>query len=581
MSINLLNVAREHLSDHALKLISDKVGINPDNVSEVIGKAFPSLLALFGERAGSSEGAESVFNAVKDADAGILSNLTEAFSGDTAGLQEGGLNTIKTLFGDNLSSITDKIGQFSGISGNKAGGLLGLLTPLLSGMLKNQISANGLGASGLQSLLKGQKEHIAEVLGTGFMDKLGLGSLLAGLGGKACSTTSNIAGKACDTGSKVAGTVGNAGSKVGGAVTGAAAKTGSAVGGTATAVGSGATAAGKTAGGGLLKLIPIILLALLAFLLLKMCKRSEGGNILEKTGSALKDTGGAIVDGAKGAGSAVADGAGALGEGAQALGGAAVEGVKDAGSAVADGAGALGEGAQALGGAAVEGVKDAGSAVADGAGALGKGAQALGGAAVEGVKDAGNAVADGAGALGEGAQALGGAAVEGVKDAGNAVADEMKTEVPVKENSADSPNLSDKVKTFAEKLSSIDASDEQALDNVYKDLSADGSSSFLYRIPFQTGETGVPSAHQSALIAKLKAANPEATLVTIGYADTRGDEGANKRLSFGRAKEVGAWISKTLGNNTGIESFSMGETDRFSKSDFAKNRVVEVWQVTE
>jgi len=143
------------------------------------------------------------------------------------------------------------------------------------------------------------------------------------------------------------------------------------------------------------------------------------------------------------------------------------------------------------------------------------------------------------------------------------------------------PALSDKVRKFAHKLTSVNAEDEAALNKIYQDLANDGGSNFLYRIPFATGETGVPSAHQEALIAKLKAANPEATLVTIGYADTRGDDALNKRLSYGRAREVASWIKSTLGTESGLETFSMGETDRFSKDDFSKNRVVEVWQITE
>ena len=39
MSINLLDIAREHLTDGALKLIANKVGIDPNNIQETVGKA--------------------------------------------------------------------------------------------------------------------------------------------------------------------------------------------------------------------------------------------------------------------------------------------------------------------------------------------------------------------------------------------------------------------------------------------------------------------------------------------------------------------------------------------------------------
>jgi len=197
--------------------------------------------------------------------------------------------------------------------------------------------------------------------------------------------------------------------------------------------------------------------------------------------------------------------------------------------------------------------------------------------------------------LGEEAKGLGSSIVESIKDTGSALGEEVTglssgvvNDITVHEANGISSTpgdelnvtpLSEKVKIFSNKLKGINTSASTELDKVYKDFTADGTSSFLYRIQFQTGETGVPESHQEALIAKLKEATPEATLVTIGYADVRGDEITNTQLSYGRAQEVGTWIKNTLGNNTNIESFSIGETDRFSKSDYSKNRVVEVWEV--
>jgi len=51
-------------------------------------------------------------------------------------------------------------------------------------------------------------------------------------------------------------------------------------------------------------------------------------------------------------------------------------------------------------------------------------------------------------------------------------------------------------------------------------------------------------------------------------------------LSYQRAQAVGAWL-KAHGDGTNVETFSMGETDRFSKVDLAPNRVVEVWAIRE
>ncbi len=626
MAINLLDIAREHLTDGALKLIANKVGIDPNNIQETVGKVFPSLLASFGERAKSEEGAGLLLDTVKNTDSGFLDNLTGTLSGDTSSLQESGTNILGGLFGDNASSIVSQLGKFAGLSEGKAGGLLSLLTPVLTGILGKQVSSGGLGISGLQSLMKDQEAPIKGLLGDGFMSKLGLGGLTAGIGaglanagsgisgvgskvsGAASAAGDKVSGAVGSVGGKVSGAVGSAGSKVSGAVGSAGGKVSGAVGSAgskvsgavgaagSTVAGAGSKAAGavgsaassaSSGGGGFLKFLPLLLIPIIGFFLLKKCK---GGADL---GAGLKDATGSLTEGAKNLGGAAVDGVKAVGEGAADLGGAAVDGVKSAGEAVGDGVKAVGEGAADLGGAAVDGVKSAGEAVGDGVKAVGEGAADLGGAAVDGVKSAGEAVGDGVKAVGEGAANLGGAAIDGVKDAGEAVAEALTEETPTTEEPTEEEApateepakedgmapLSDNVKNFTEKLAAVDASDEAALTKVYDELSADGSSKFLYRIPFQTGETGVPTPHQEALIAKLKTASPDATLVTIGYADVRGDDALNKRLSLGRAEEVSAWIKNTLGGSTNLESFSMGETDRFSKSDYSKNRVVEVWQV--
>ena len=502
---------------------------------------------------------------------------------------------------------------------------MSLLAPVLTGIIGKQVASGGLNLSGIQSLLKDQDQHIKDVIGEGILDKLGFGGLIGGLGSTVFGAGDKISGFAAGAGDLVSEAVGSVGDKVtditeaasdtvtgaigsvgdkvsgvsgaagdaikgvgdkAGAVVGAAGdkvtdtvsavgdkagavvgsagekvsdavgsvgdKAGAVVGSVGDkvsgAVGSAGSAAHTTkkGGKGLLALIPLLLLGALAFFLFKQC------NPVAK-----------VTDAVEGAAGAVGDAANAVADGAADISSAAVDGVADAGSAIAEGANAAVDSAKDLGNAALEGVADAGDAITDGAASLGEGAKDLGKSALDILKGAGGAVAEGADAV-----------VESAKGTGEAVAEGAK-----KITTAEDPGLSEKVKMFADKLKGINPSDENALDQVYADFTADGSSSFLYRIPFQTGETGVPKPHQEALIAKLKTANPNATLVTIGYADVRGDDAANKKLSYGRAQEVGAWIKSTLGTDTNIESFSMGETDRFSKSDYSKNRVVEVWQV--
>ena len=721
MSLNLIEIAREHLSDDMLKLIADKVGLDPNQASGVVGKAFPSLLALFGERAKSDEGGEAIFNSVIEADTGILDNLTDSFSGDTSALQERGKGILNGIFGeDKLPSISNKIGLVSGISEDKAEGVLGMLTPYLSSLLGKQVKQEGLELSGFQNMLNSQEGAIKGVLGNN-LDKLGFAGLAAGLGGaftgasagvtnalgsiedkvtdtadgisdkvsgsinsvgdKVTEVTDGISDKVSGSinsvedkvtevtdgiGEKVSGSINSVGDKVtevtdgiGEKVSGSINSVGDKVTDTADGIGekvsgsinsvedkvaevtdgisdkvsgsidsvqdkvgsvvSGVGASAESApvaaeadvtspaqatsvnkGGGGFKWLFLLLIPILVFILIRKC---NPGEVVKEVGGAVSDgtkaVSSAVVDTTKSTGEVIGDSAKsvtdsavsgidsaseALSDGASALGDAA-DAVTDGVSAAGDEAKAIGEGAldgiKSIGTSITEGVENTSDAITEGTASLGEGAKSAGGAIVAGVKSLGDTIADGAAAASE-------AVTDGANTAGNAIAAGATAAGEAVTNGAsifgvptDGPQLSEKVKGFASKLSSIDSSDESKLDEVYSEFTADGSSGFLYRIPFSTGETGVPSSHQEALVAKLKTAKPNATLVTIGYADVRGDDAQNKQLSYGRAKEVGEWITTTLGSDRAIESFSMGETDRFSKTDYSKNRVVEVWQVTE
>ena len=644
MSINLIELAQEYFSDTVIEKISSSLGFDKDTAGNAIGKIFPSLMGLFGEKAQTPDGATQLFDTIKEADTDMLDNLGEAFSGDNTDIIDKGKGMLSSLLGGKLDSLTDIIGKIPGLSGDKAGGLMGLLAPVLTGMLGKQVKTGGLNASGLTSLLDDQKGHIAEYLGGDFTNKLGLGSFFSGVGavsgmlgsakdaacdiageasdavggvidsakdtvcsaaegaadsvkGAACSVggvvtgaagaakdvagdavdavggvvsgasgaVKGVAGSAAGAVSGVAGAAkdvaGDAVDAVGGAVSGAAGAAkdvaGSAAGavsGAAGAVGSGVSGAAaasvataEKAGGGLMKLLPIAGVGLLAFLGFKMCSgdgsksvadnlKSAAGDATSKVGGAMSEAGDAISGAANSAGDAMSEAGSSISD---AVGGA-VDATGDAISGAASSAG--------------DAMNETGSSIS---GVVGATLGSVGGA----MNNKGTAVAD---------------KVEGAVN--SAIGSDGDLALPSFVPTPDAEALSEKATALAHKLTRIQIPEGANIDELYAKLNAGGDSNFLYRITFATGETGVPEAHRKALIEKLQSVDPDATLVTIGYADTRGDDAQNKKLSYGRAKEVGAWI-KTVSKDSNLESFSMGETDRFSRTEFSKNRVVEVWQI--
>ena len=707
MSKNLIETAQGFLTESVISKIASSLGLEASSVNPIIEKAIPTLLGAIGLKAKSGEGAAELFESIAGADAGFVDNLDDQLTGDNTAIIEEGQNTLAGLLGNNFTFAKTALGAIPGLSSGKIGGVIGMLTPFLTGILKKETVEQNLDAAGLASLLDDQNSYIGSALGGDFLKKSGFGALASfgsiagGATGAVGAASSALSGAASSAGGAVSGASGAtraAGGAIGtaaGAAGGAVAGSARAVGGAASSLGSsaagGAAAAGQKGGGGLMKILPILLIAVLAFFGIKMCGKSpdltagasndgtapdsadvtNGGSAMNgegagaslgglkdgitdlgnKAANSVGDAAGSVTDGMKDAASATGDSLGGLRDGAADLGnsaldsagnaaGAMSDGMKDAANATGDALGGLRDGAAGLGnkaldsagnaaGAMSDGMKDAANATGDALGGLKGGAADLGnkalgsagdaaGAMSDGMKDAANATGDALGGLKGGAADLGNKALGSAGDAAGAVSDtttgaikaaggvmgDMKDKLtpqaggavdPMSKNNAAAPvkrsfvpdsedgapavELSEKAANLAQGLSSFKVSDGGDLDSLYASFGADNDSQFLYRIPFATGQTGVPTSHEAALIAKLKSADPEATIVTIGYADVRGDDALNKRLSYGRAKEIGEWIKGTVGNDTSIESFSMGETDRFSKSDFSKNRVVEVWQI--
>ena len=575
MGINIIQLAVEHLSDNVIEKLSSAIGTDPDTAKGLIGKAFPALLGSVAEKAETPEGAAQVFSAVNDSDSSILDNLTGFFDGDNSETIGQGQALLTSLLGDKFNSFTDILGAIPGLSKSNASSMMGLLIPILTGLLSKQVKSGGLNIAGLTSLLGDQKQHVTESLGDDFTKKLGLNSPLKP---SSHTITTGATGLAAGVAGVVTGatvTANNSASGASKSIKGTATSTSKSVSSAAAAASSKVTGAAAVA-------------ATTTAASLKDAAATSTGTVSNVTSQASKTASKAVSGAAssatsgasKAASNAAASAKGAVTTGATKtsndllkiipiviLGLLAILGLKlckksDKLSNVSNNI--------------TDAVKETGGSFSETANEVGN---SIGNAASTTTDSVGNAIGTTTDSLGNTI----GATTDTVNDAASATGDSAKNLIdrftPASEDGQAGTKLSHAVLNLAQQLSSATVGDEAELEKVYQTIGNDNRYTFMYRIPFATGETGVPSAHQATLVSKLKQAPEGSTLVTIGYADTRGDDALNNKLSYGRAKEVGSWITATLSSDTPLESFSMGETDRFSKTDFAKNRVVEVWAV--
>ena len=428
MSFNIVDLVKDQIGGSLMGQMGSMLGDESSLAAGAVDNAVPALLEGLRNSTSNSQGADALFQAVQDQDDGLLDNLGGMLGGGQGTqLIENGTSMLGSLFGSGgLGSLGGVLSAVSGLSKGGSGSLLGMLAPIVVGVLKRKVMGNGLNAGGLASMLMGQKDNISRSMPVGLTDQLSstgfLGSISGGLGGIGGAATGAVAG----AGAAAAGAAAAAAGSVGDVAGGAMGAVGDAAGGVRDAAGnavSGVTGAvGDVAGGA------------------RDAVGGVAGSVTDAAGNAVSgvsDAAGNLASGARDAVGGVAGSVGDAAGGVRDAAGNAVSGVTDAAGNVAGGArdavgsvaGSVGDaagGVRDAAGNAVGGMTDAAGNVVDGArdavGDAAGGVRDAAGNAVGGVTDAAGNVVDGArDAVGSVAGSVGDAA-GGVRDAaGNAV----------------------------------------------------------------------------------------------------------------------------------------------------------------
>jgi hypothetical protein len=105
----------------------------------------------------------------------MLASITSSLAG-SAQLAEKGSGLLASLLGGGaLTQLATAVGKFAGIGEGPTRTVLGLLTPLILGVLGREQRVAALDANGLARMLTGQKEQIAAALPSGFKRYLDMG----------------------------------------------------------------------------------------------------------------------------------------------------------------------------------------------------------------------------------------------------------------------------------------------------------------------------------------------------------------------------------------------------------------------
>jgi hypothetical protein len=180
MSTNLVIYVMQFLTPDMVGRIASALGINRSDAQSGVTASVPALLAAFSGLADKPGGAQSLVNTIKQ-QSSVVDNFGSMIGGSNqASFIERGSSLLTSLLGTHDStSLASAVGRFAGLGQTRATSLLGMLAPLVMGLIGKQIGARGIDVGSLTSMLAAQRDQIAQALPSG------MGQMLesAGLGG--------------------------------------------------------------------------------------------------------------------------------------------------------------------------------------------------------------------------------------------------------------------------------------------------------------------------------------------------------------------------------------------------------------
>src|SRR5262245_46953428 len=165
MATNLLELAQSYITGPVTKQISGLVGEGEAATHSAINAAMPSLLGGLIKQASMPGGTSGLAASLDRIDTGFLGNLGASLGGGGAQrIIDMGTGLVKNLFGGSADAVTGVIGRTAGVGKSAMGSLLGLMAPIVMGVIAKMKKTQNLDANGLQHLLADQKPFVANAL---------------------------------------------------------------------------------------------------------------------------------------------------------------------------------------------------------------------------------------------------------------------------------------------------------------------------------------------------------------------------------------------------------------------------------
>jgi hypothetical protein len=198
MATNLVSYIMQFLTPDLIGRIATVLGLDRNDTQTGVAATVPALLAALGGVAARPGGAQSLVDTIKQ-QSSVAENFGSTIAtGNPSSFVDKGSSLLMSLLGSHdQSALAGAIGSFANLGHSGGTSLLGMLAPLVMGLIGKQIGPR-LDTGSLTNLLASQKEQIAQALPRGMSNLLGGTGLLDSLSSTAgyATTAAEQAGRA-------------------------------------------------------------------------------------------------------------------------------------------------------------------------------------------------------------------------------------------------------------------------------------------------------------------------------------------------------------------------------------------------
>ncbi|MBO0765049.1 MAG: DUF937 domain-containing protein [Hyphomicrobiaceae bacterium] len=145
-------------------------GLDRSTTQSAVGASMPAILNGFADLAAKPGGARQIADAIAEQPAGMLSNLAQTLGSSSMSAEKGTGLLSSLLGGGVLNTLVSTLSRFVGIGEGSTRTLMGLLVPVILGVLGREQRAAGLETGGLARMLTGQREQINAAMPAGLSD---------------------------------------------------------------------------------------------------------------------------------------------------------------------------------------------------------------------------------------------------------------------------------------------------------------------------------------------------------------------------------------------------------------------------